>query len=234
MSDSQADLVFYGSPVSPFMRKVAAVCLEKDVPFEIEAVDVFNPPEWFLEISPVKLIPVMRDRSISTEGVAGTIADSSAIAGYIEKKHPTPALYPEEPYLHGRALFLEEYGDNTLARSTGLGIFRPIFFAAMQGKEPDLEKARASLAEGLPPLLDYLDTTLGDAEFFAGDAVSIADITITCCFMQASLVANMPLDNWPRFKAHFEAMSARPSIAEPFAKAERFIRKALPERFDLT
>ena len=90
------DLVLYGSPLSPFVRKAAAVCIEKDVPFEIEAVNVFDPPEWFREISPMKRIPVLRDRSVATEGITGTIADSSAICAYIERKH---GLTSEQAYI---------------------------------------------------------------------------------------------------------------------------------------
>lgn len=234
MTDTAPDLVIYGSPVSPFVRKVAAVCIEKDVPFEIEAVDVFNPPQWFRDISPLKRIPVLRDRSIAEEGVAGTIADSSAICAYIEKKHPAPALYPTAPFAHGRALFIEEYADSNLAATGGLGIFRAIFFNAMQGKDPDLDKARETWAQGMPPLLSYLDAALGDNEFFAGDALSIADLSVTAVLMQIALVAEMPLDDYPNLAAHFASISARPSIAGPFAKANGFIRKALPDRFDLT
>ena len=228
------DFVIYGSPVSPFVRKVAAVCGEKSVAFEMEAVDIFNPPQWFRDISPAKRIPVLRDRSIATEGVAGTIADSSAICAYVEKKHPEVALYPDDPFAHGRALFIEEYADTNLAASGGMGIFRPIFFSMLQGKEPDIAKARETWAEGLPPILAYLDTTLGDAEFYAGDALSIADISVACVLAQIELVANLDLSAYPALKAHYAAMSARPSIAGPFEKANRFIRKTLPERFDLT
>lgn len=234
MTDSQADLVIYGSPVSPFVRKVAAVCLEKEAAFEIEPVDVFNPPQWFRDISPMKRIPVLRDRSIAEEGTGGTIADSSAICAYIEKKHPAPSLYPQDAFAHGRALFIEEFADTNLAAAGGLGIFRPIFFSVNQGKEPDLAKARETWAEQLPPIFGYLDSTLGDEEFYAGGVLSIADITVACVLMQISLVAETPLDDYPALAAHFERMQARPSIAGPFAKADGFIRKALPERFDLT
>lgn len=229
-----ADLAIYGSPVSPFVRKVAAVCLEKGAEFAIEPVDVFNPPEWFVDISPARLIPVLRDRSIATQGIKGTIADSSAIAAYLEKKHAEPTLYPAEAYAHGRALFVEEYADNALARATGLGIFRPIFFAVTQGKEPDLETARTSWSEKLPPVFDYLERSLDGAQYFVGDSLTIADITVACTLMQATLVAQTPLDKWPSLANHIDRMSERPSIAGPFAKANGFIRKALPDRFDLT
>lgn len=234
MSDSRPDLVIYGSPVSPFVRKVAGVCIEKGVPYEIEAVNVFDPPAWFREISPMKRIPVLRDRSVAEEGVAGTIADSSAICAFIEKKHPAPALYPDDPMALGEALFIEEYADTALAMAGGLGIFRPIFFAVSKGEEPGLDKAREAWASQLPPIFDVLEARLGGREFFAGDALSIADITVACVLMQVSLVAETPLDKWPGLAAHFAAMQARPSVAGPYAAAEKVVRKALPTRFDLT
>ncbi|MEO1046693.1 MAG: glutathione S-transferase family protein [Pseudomonadota bacterium] len=238
MSDHTPDFLIYGSPVSPFARKAMALAIEKGAGFEMKGVDITNMPDWFLAISPMKRIPVLRDRSLGWDedhgNPTGTIADSSAICGYIEKKHPTPALYPAEPFAYGRALYFEEYADTVLAPAAGLGIFRPIFFSMMAGKEPDLETAKASWTEKLPPLLDFLESELGESDYFAGDAPSIADVAITCCFMQIELVANAPLDAWPALRAHHERMNARASIAEPFKQAESFIRKALPEPFDLT
>lgn len=234
MTDSRPDLVIYGSPVSPFARKVAGVCIEKGVPYEIEAVNVFDPPQWFRDISPMKRIPVLRDRSVAEEGVAGTIADSSAICAMIERKHPDPALYPEAPMALGEALFIEEYADTALAMAGGLGIFRPIFFAVSKGEEPGLEKARDTWANQMPPIFDVLEARLGGREFFAGDALSIADLAVATVLMQVSLVAETPLGQWPALAAHFAAVQERPSIAEPYAAAEKIIRKALPTRFDLT
>ncbi len=234
MSDAQADLIFYGSPVSPFVRKAMAVAMEKGADFETESVNIMAMPDWFLEISPMRRIPVMRDRSIATEGVEGTIADSSAICAYIDRKHPDPALFPSDAYAMARALMIEEYADTTLAMAGGLGIFRPLFFNAMGGKEPDLAKAKETWAEKMSPIFDYLESALGDGEYFAGDVLSIADITVACVFMQVSLVAQTPLDNYPKLAAFLERMQARPSIAEPFGKADGFIRKTLPTRFDLT
>jgi glutathione S-transferase len=234
MSDSRPDLVIYGSPVSPFVRKVAGVCIAKSVDYEIEAVNVFDPPAWFHDISPMKRIPVLRDRSVAEEGVAGTIADSSAICAFIEKKHPAPALYPQDPMALGEALFIEEYADTALAMAGGLGIFRPIFFAVSKGEEPGLDKARNAWANQLPPIFDVLEARLGGRTFFAGDALSIADITVATVLMQIALVAETPLAKWPGLAAHFAAMQALPLIAGPYEAAQAIIRKALPTRFDLT
>lgn len=234
MTETRPDLVIYGSPISPFVRKVAGVCIAKEVAYEVEAVNVFDPPAAFREISPMKRIPVLRDRSVAEEGVAGTIPDSSAICAYIEKKHPAPALYPADPMAYGEALFIEEFADTSLAMAGGLGIFRPIFFAVSKGEEPGLDKARDAWANQLPPIFDVLETRLAGRSYFAGDALSIADISVATVLMQVSLVAETPLAKWPGLAAHFAAMQALPLIAGPYAAAETIIRKALPTRFDLT
>lgn len=234
MTEARPDLVIYGSPISPFVRKVAGVCITKGVPYEIEAINVFDPPAWFRDISPMKRIPVLRDRSVAEEGLAGTIPDSSAICAYIEKKHPAPALYPDNPAALGEALFIEEFADTSLAMAGGLGIFRPIFFAISKGEEPGLDKARETWANQLPPIFDVLETRLGGRKYFAGDALSIADITVACVLMQIALVAETPLAKWPGLAAHFANMKAQPLIAQPYAAAEKAVRKALPTPFDLT
>ena len=234
MTETRPDLVIYGSPISPFVRKVAGVCIAKDVPYDVEAINVFDPPAWFRDISPMKRIPVLRDRSVAEEGIAGTIADSSAICAMIEKKHPAPALYPENPMALGEALFIEEYADTALAMAGGLGIFRPIFFAVSKGEEPGLDKARDAWANQLPPIFDVLEMRLAGRAFFAGEALSIADITVAAVLMQVSLVAETPLANWPGLAAHFAAMQALPLIAQPYAAAEKVVRRALPTPFDLT
>lgn len=234
MTDTPNDLVIYGSPVSPFARKAMAVCIEKGVDFDFEAVGIMPMPDWFKAISPMRRIPVLRDRSIADEGEEGTIADSSAMCAFIDRKHPKPALYGAAAYGHGRALMMEEYADTSLAMAGGLGIFRPIFFAIIQGQEPDIAKARETWANEFPPILAYLNGQLEGREFFVEETLTIADIAVTACLMQVALVAQMPLGNYPALASHFAHMSARPSIAGPFAQAERIVRKGLPERVELT
>lgn len=226
------DLVVYGSPVSPFGRKVEALLIEKGIEYDFEPVDFFNPTEEFIAISPMRRIPIIRDRSVGTGGALGSIADSSAICGFIERKHPEPALYPADAYDYGRALFLEEFADTSLAQIGGGSIFRPIFFPLLQGKESDPGTAGKAWKEDMPQVLSYLDSRLGD-EFFLGGQISIADIAVTCCLMQVILVADIDLSPWPKLAAHTERMMKRGSIAGPFARAEKFVRRVMPERISL-
>ena len=170
-------------------------------------------PDWFKEISPARRIPVLRDGSVGESGALGTIPDSSAICAFLERKHPEPALYPSDPYDHGRAVWLEEYSDTELAACVGMGIFRPIQFMRFQKKEPDLETAKRTYAEKLPPVLDYFEGELDGGDWLVGDALSIADIAFATCLAQMTLVSG-PIDaeRWPGIASHQERMSVRPSL----------------------
>jgi glutathione S-transferase len=209
-----SDLVIMGVKGSPFVRKVQVALAEKGVEYEIEPVMPFPPPEWYVAINPAKRIPTLRDRSVGSEGIAGTIPDSSPICAYIERKHPEPSLYPKEDFAYARALWFEEYADTELAGRVGAGFFRPLVMSAMRGRDPDVATARRFLAEEMPPLFDYLERSIEGREFLVGDAFSIADIAVATHFVNYFL-AEAPLDagRWPRLADYVARMHARPSFA---------------------
>lgn len=226
--------ILYGSPLSPFQRKVEAVLALKGLDYECEAVNVMGMPDWYMEISPLGRIPALRDTSIAAEGAAGTITDSSAICGYLEKKQPDPAVYPDDAFDHGRALWLEEYADTGMAMAGGMGLFRPIIFNLFQGKEPDLDTARKTWNEKLPPLFDYLEAQLDRRDFFIGDSISIADISVACQISQTDLLAGTPdASKWPSLVAHYEAMKAHDCFQRNLNACSKMLAKLVPEKLDL-
>ena len=221
-------LILYGVPLSPFYRKVEMVLGEKGVPFQPEMVNILPMPDWFKEISPARRIPVLRDTEEGEAGVEGTIPDSSAICAYLEEKFPEPALYPQEAFARGRALWYEEYADSEMAGAIGMGIFRPIMFPRFAGKEPDLETARATWKEKLPRLFDYLEGELAGREFLVGEGLSIADIAVGCQFVNLSVVAGLPdAARWPVLVAYAEKLLARPSIAANLAICRKIVKEPL-------
>ncbi|MEW4468005.1 glutathione S-transferase family protein [Parasphingorhabdus sp. JC815] len=230
-----APYILYGSPLSPFQRKVEAIFALKGLDYEREAINIMAMPDWYLEISPTARIPALRDTSIATEGPEGTISDSSAICGYLEKKHPQPACYPEDPYLYGRALWLEEYADSALAMTCGMGVFRPLIFALMGGKKPDVASARATWNEKLPPLWDYLEKQLDGGTYFLGDRLSIADISIAAQLIQMDLIA-LPFDTtkWPGLASFLKTMNAHDIFRHNITTCQKMLTKMVPEKFDLS
>jgi glutathione S-transferase len=219
-------IILYGAPLSPFVRKADAMLREKGADFELESVNIMPMPDWFKEISPARRIPVLRDTSVGEEGPIGTIPDSSAICAYIERKFPEPALYPSDPYEHGRAVWLEEYCDSELAAPIGLGVFRPIQFSRFQGKEPDVAAARKTYAEKLPIPLDYLESEIGGNEYLVGGALSVADVSLACQLVQLELVAG-PLDatRWPGVAGLVERLSKRESFAPCIAICRKIVKQ---------
>ncbi len=229
-----SDMTLYGVPGSPFVRKVEIVMGEKSLNYELEIVNILPTPDWFNEISPARRIPVLRDRRIATEGVAGTLADSSAICAYLEKLQPEPSLYPSDAFAHGRAIWLEEYADSEMASTIGPGIFRPLLFPIMQKKEPDVQAAKKTWTEKVPSQLDYLESTLNGKSFFVDDQLSIADIAIACQLSQLGLLTQCSLDGrWPGLAKHLEGIKQLAGMQKNLAACNKIFGRMLPEKFDL-
>jgi len=230
-----SDLVIYGAPLSPFVRKAEVALREKGLDYELESVNIMPMPEWFKEISPARRIPVLRDRRHGTEGRAGTIPDSSAICAYAEALVPEPRLYPEEAFEHGRAVWIEEYADSELAGIAGLGVFRPIMFPRFQGKESDLDTARETWNDELPRCFDYLESVLNVGSHFVGNTFSIADVAVGCQLTQLDLVVGAPdAGRWPSLVKHLEAVKSRPSFQANLEACGKMLKRVLPEQVDLS
>jgi len=223
------DLVLYGAPLSPFVRKAFVVLREKGLEFETENVPI-PVPDWFREINPAARMPALRDRDVSAEGHAGVIPDSSAICAFAERAVPEPALYPKDPYAHGRAVWYEEFADSDFAGAVGLGLFRPIAFPMFMKQEPDRDTARAALAEKLPRFLDYFEGELGSNDYFVDNAFSIADIAVANQLINAELVVGRePFTRWPGLNALVDRVSQRESYKPNLA----ICKKVIPEPVEL-
>jgi len=228
------ELVVYGTPVSPFVRKVEAVLRHQGVDYDFENINIMDMPDWYVEISPARRIPVLRDRSIGSEGVPGTIADSSAICAYLEKKLDA-GLYGESAFDTGKAVWLEEYADTELAQPLGMKLFRPIMFPRFAGKESDLETARHTYHEVLPRYFDYLEGVLDGNKFFVGDGLSIADIAVGAQLTQLDLVVGIPdASRWSGLAQHTELMKGHPSFVDNLAACGKMLSKLVPEKVDMS
>ena len=105
-------MILYGSSLSPYVRKVLAFAGEKGIELELRPTGAApgQPSEEFLEASPFRKMPALRDGDY-------TLADSSAIIHYLEAKHPEPALIPADPKLRGKTIWFDEFADTVLRRA---------------------------------------------------------------------------------------------------------------------
>ena len=203
-------ITIYGGSVSPFVRKVRVALAEKGIEYKLDQVSPFNPPPEFLAISPLKRIPVLLDSDVPEPN---TLPDSSIICDYLEHKFPKPALYPADAFERARALWYEEYADTALAPAIGTGLFFERIVKKMLRREPDETVCQATLSEKLPPLFDHLEHEIGNKEFLAGGAFSIADIAMGTMFVNfAHCGETVDAKRWPRLASYVARLHARPSL----------------------
>jgi glutathione S-transferase len=206
----------HGTPGSPFVRKVRAAFGEKGVANELNPVDIFNPPAGFEQISPLKRIPVLE---FLDQSGRHPLADSSAIVTWLEAAYPMPRLFPEDAYDRGRAVWFEEYADTVLAYQLGMGVMRPLL-AARNGVAPDAVKLAEALEKRLPPLFGYLNSALGDSNWFAGNDYSIADLSVAAQLSGLVLVNRLDvLDPYPNLARLLTQARERPAFEAVIAEA---------------
>jgi glutathione S-transferase len=202
----------YGASQSPFVRKARIVLEEKGIPYETEnLIPVPKTPE-LLALHPMGKIPILRDGEV-------VVPDSSVICAYLEKKHPSPALYPGDPADLAKALFLEEYADTRMFEVLGPILFERVVKRFVFQQEPDEARVADLLARELPPVLDYLEFQVpGDrdsvlARFGIADAALGAQL--------GSLTSGgIEIDarRWPRTARYYRALLARPSFKTAMAQ----------------
>jgi len=203
-------LVVYGGSISPFVRKVRVFLAEKGVPYSLEPVSPFAPPPEFLEISPLKRIPVLRDTDLPEPN---TLPDSTIICDYLEHKFPKPALFPSDPFERARALWFEEYADTQIASN----LVRPFFFERIVKKmlkqQTDESICAAAKAQYMSPVCDYLEKEIGSREYLVGNAFSIADISVGTMFVNIGHAGEgVDAAQHPKLAAYVARMHARPSF----------------------
>jgi len=218
-------LTVLGSPLSPFVRKVRVVLLEKGMEYVLDPVRTSAPPEGFRKLSPLGKIPVLRDGD-------KTLPDSSVICAYLERRFPRPPLYGQDSYgqddyAYARSLWFEEFADSGLFPAVGPGIYMALVGAPRMGKPPNTELAQKMLTEILPPLFDYLEGEIGARPFLVGGAFGIADISVASQFVNLRH-ADVQADaaRWPQLAAYVERLHARPSFAALIAEEEKILAQS--------
>jgi glutathione S-transferase len=178
---------------------------EKGLPYENIPVMPMAPPPEFKKMSPLAKIPVYQDGDF-------TLPDSSCIIAYLERVHPTPALYPSDPKQHGTALFLEEYSDTRLMEAVA-AVFFERFVKRLMKQEPDQARIQKGLEELMPPVMAYLESLAPEGDGFVGGRYSVADVAIGSQFVNWSHAGeSVDAKKYPRLAAHIARVHSRPSF----------------------
>jgi glutathione S-transferase len=202
----------HGVGASPFVRKVRVALAEKGIAYDLVPVFPGQADPEYRKISPLGKIPAFTDGDKS-------LSDSSVICQYLEKKHPSPALLPSDPYDYGRALWFEEYGDSAMVSVFGPKIFfekvvAPRFF----NRQPNLENVEKAVKEEVPPICAYLESQLS-GDYLVGNQLTLGDIGVCTQFVNL-FHAGYGIDTqaFPKLARYVARIHERPSFKDCIAE----------------
>ncbi len=182
----------------PYVQRSVIALKEKQVPFAITYIDLSDPPAWFLAISPMGKVPVLR-----ADGER-VLFESAVINEYLDETNP-PLLHPQDPWrrAHNRAWI--EFGSNLIGRQYRMLV------------APD-EEGYIRERDGLLADLRHLENQLGEGPFFNGAAFALIDTAYAPLLMRLDMIESCYpqglLAPTPKVGAWGEALLARPSVRE--------------------
>ncbi len=154
----------------PFVQKAVLTLLYKEIDFEIEYIDLQNPPTWFAQISPLGKVPVLK---IGDE----TLFESSVINEYLDEVYGAP-LHPADPLRKAQNRSWMEFGNECLSNN----------FALITATD---ETSYRHEQEALQKKMDQLECQLNGKKFFNGDQISLVDLSFAPFFQRLHFIQGL-------------------------------------------
>ncbi len=182
----------------PFVQKAVLTLLQKQVEFNIEYIDLDNPPEWFPALSPLGRVPVLQ---VGDE----VLFESSVIVEYLDEVNP-PSLHPDDPLRKAQNRSWIEFGNECLMNGFQLVM-------------ADDEAAWHEQNDALLGKLDRLERQLGDGPWFNGEDLALVDLCYIPLFQRLGYCHEAcpgPFDEerHPKLHAWRERLMALPLVRE--------------------
>jgi glutathione S-transferase len=207
-----------GSPISPYVRKVLAVCEIKGVPYRLDPIVPFFGDDRFSELSPLRRIPVFADDEVS-------LCDSTVICEYLEERYPAPRMLPTGFAHRGQARWIEEFSDTRMGDVFIWDIFyEAVILPFVFQRARDKAKIAAAVTEQMPKIMAYLEKIAPAGEFIFGE-LSIADLAIAIPFSNLKWARVEPeVSRWLRARAWVERTLATTALAKLTRIAEKLVQ----------
>ncbi|WP_299743824.1 glutathione S-transferase family protein [Devosia sp.] len=195
-----AKLTLISFPTCPFVQRAVIALKEKGVDFDVTYIDLANKPDWFLALSPLGKVPVLK---VERDGHEPAIVfESAVILEYLEETAAGVKLHPADPLERAQHRSWMEYGSQLLG-----DIFK--FNSAKDVTE--LDAARQGV---LAKFKRLEDTVTGP--FFAGEQLSYVDTVFAPAFRQLDALETVVhtglFDGFPKLQVWRQALAERPSV----------------------
>jgi glutathione S-transferase len=199
-----AEITLYGASASTYVRTARLACAEKGVSYTLEPSDLGS--EAHAKLHPFRKMPAMRHGDF-------VLYETGAIARYIDAAFPGPALQPVD--IKARAVMdqwisaASDYCYQTMIRE----IVIQRVLVPMRGGKPDEAMIKAAWPK-TEYQLDVIDKTLAASPYFAGNALSLADLFLLPILYYVKMQPEGPAQfaKHKAVAAWFERTAARPSF----------------------
>ena len=194
----------------PFVQRSVITLNYKGIEHQMVFVDSDDPPPWFLEISPMGRVPVLR-----VDGRT-VIFESAVINEFLDDVTP-PSLHPADPLERALNKSWIEFGGNCCSLT---------FQLMVDGDEAAFD----STVEQLGNNLGQVEAVFGDGPMFNGEAFNLIDAAYAPIFIRLDVFKSLlgldftsqlpKLDAWAnRLLAMPEVQAARvPELPDLFRK----------------
>ena len=179
----------------PFVQRSVIILLEKGIDFDITYIDLKQPPDWFLAISPFGKVPVLRCGDI-------VLFESAVINEYIDETHP-PDLHPVDPLLRAQNRAWIEFGSGLNMDIHGVMV------------ATDADKFTTK-CDAVKKELARVEAQLGAGPYLNGDPFSLADAAYAPTLMRLQLIKKHfgldLMEELPKLQAWAEILTGRDSV----------------------
>jgi len=199
------EFIVHSHPGSPFGRSVMATLEEKGEPFQLARL-VPKSPEH-LALHPFGRMPIFEHDGFR-------LYETQAILRYLDRVLPTPALTPRDPRCAARMDQVMNINDWYLFQGVGnVIVFHRVVGPRVMGTTPDEDAIKGAMPKA-QLVFDELARLLAQQPYFAGEAISLADLMIAPAmefFTQTPEWSVLGAPH-PNLVAWLARMQARPSM----------------------
>ncbi|MBU2810809.1 glutathione S-transferase [Acidithiobacillus thiooxidans] len=192
----------FATETSPYARKVRIVLLEKNIPCEVEWVNLRTQDHAALAHNPLGKIPVL----LRNDGSA--VYDSAVIVQYLEVLRPDPAIIPKDPEARIEALRVEALASGIMD-TTIAWVLEQRHAADCQDLNM-LQRARGKVTTALAMLQEE---TRAWKDVGSAPVLNLSQIATVAAVGYVDLRAPDFLVQFPDLLAWMHSMRLRPSVS---------------------
>lgn len=194
---SKPNLELISFKLCPYVQRAVILLNEKGLDFKTIYIDLKHKPDWFLTLSPLGKVPVLK--------VDDTVLfESAVIVEYLDETNP-PSLQTADPLQRARNRAWIEFGSELLVL-----LYR---FVTTTGSG-QCDNLRGDLRKHL----ERLEGELGRGPYFNGADFALVDADFAPFFMRLALTEEYRslnlLDRLPKIGRWSKALLARPAVRD--------------------